>query len=105
MDDIANDVELSKATLYLYFKNKPSLFFAVVLKGMVILRDTFKNAVKNETTGLGKIISIIRAYFDYIQIHSDYYRLNLSARVPRFAKMVQINSCKSITLRDVWHHR
>lgn len=89
MDDIADDVELSKATLYLYFKNKPSLYFAVVIKGMVILRDTFKNAVKNETTGLGKIISIIRAYFDYTQIHSDYYRLNLSARDPRFAKMVQ----------------
>ena len=91
MDDIAGDLELSKTTLYLYFKNKLSLYFAVVIKGMVILRDTFKNAVKNETTGLGKIMSIILAYFDYIQIHSDYYRLNLSARAPRFMKMLQID--------------
>ncbi len=89
MDDIADDVELSKATLYLYFKNKASLYFAVVIKGIVILRDTFKNAVKNEATGLGKIISIIRAFFDYNQIHSDYYRLNRSVRDARFAKMLQ----------------
>jgi len=91
MDDIAGDLELSKTTLYLYFKNKSSLYFAVVIKGMVILRDTFINAVKNETMGLGKIISIIRAYFNYIQNYSDYYRLNASARAPRFIKMVQTN--------------
>lgn len=89
MDDIAGDLELSKTTLYLYFKNKASLYFAVVIKGQVILRDTFKNAVKNETTGLGKIMSIILAYFNYIQVHSDYYRLNLSTKAPRFVKMLQ----------------
>ena len=89
MNLIAKDVELSKATLYLYFKNKQSLYFAVVIKGMVILRDMFKKAVKIETTGLGKVLSIIQAYFDYMQVHSNYYRLNLSARAPRFTKMLQ----------------
>lgn len=91
MDDIAGDLELSKTTLYLYFKNKPSLYFAVVIEGVVILRDTFKNAEKSKTTGLEKLMSIIRAYFDYSQIHSDYYRLNLSTRAPRFMKMLQNN--------------
>ena len=51
--------------------------------------NAFKNAEKSETTGLGKLMSIIRAYFDYSQIHSDYYRLNLSVRVPRFMNMLQ----------------
>jgi TetR/AcrR family transcriptional regulator len=89
MDKIAEDLELSKTTLYLYFKNKPSLYFAVVTKGVVILRDTFKDAVKNETTGLGKIKSIILAFYNYIQLYPDYYRLNLSVRVPRFMNMLQ----------------
>ena len=100
MDDIAGDLELSKTTLYLYFKNKPSLYFAVVIKGMVILRDTFKNAVKRETTGLGRIISIIRAYFNFIQIHSNYYRLNVSARAPRFAKMFEINKEENVEIEN-----
>jgi AcrR family transcriptional regulator len=38
MDDIANEVELSKATLYLYFKDKESLYFGVVNRGIKILR-------------------------------------------------------------------
>ena len=89
MDDIAGDLELSKTALYYHFKNKASLYFAVVTKGVVILRDTFQKAVKNETTGLDKIISIVHAFSDYIQHYSDYYRLNLSVRVPRFMKMLQ----------------
>ncbi len=89
MDDIASDLELSKTALYYHFKNKASLYFAVVIKGEVILRDKFKNAVQKEATGLGKIISIIHNFSEYIQKYSDYYRLNLSVRVPRFMNMLQ----------------
>lgn len=34
MDEITNEVELNKATLYLYFKDKESLFFAVINRGI-----------------------------------------------------------------------
>ena len=37
MDEIANEAELSKATIYTYFKDKESLFFAVVNSGIKIL--------------------------------------------------------------------
>ncbi|MFW9969104.1 MAG: TetR/AcrR family transcriptional regulator [Candidatus Odinarchaeota archaeon] len=89
MDKIAEDLELSKTTLYLYFKNKASLYFAVVTKGVELLRESFKEAVKNEKTGLEKIKSIILAFYDYVQVYSDYYRLNLSVRTPRFMNMLQ----------------
>jgi TetR/AcrR family transcriptional regulator len=89
MDKIAEDLELSKTTLYLYFKNKPSLYFAVVTKGVVLLTDTFKEAVKKEKTGLEKIESIILAFHNYVQVYPDYYRLNLSVRIPRFMNMLQ----------------
>ncbi len=89
MDEIAGDLELSKTALYYHFKNKASLYFAVVIKGVVILRDTFKQAVKTETTGLGKIISIVHAFSDYIKHYTNYYRLNLSVRIPRFMEMLQ----------------
>lgn len=89
MQDIANNAELSKGTLYTYFGNKPSLFYAVVIKGMKLLKDTFKSAVEEESTGLGKLRSIIQAYYDYIQENSDYYRLNVSARSDRFTRMLE----------------
>ena len=89
MEDIARNAELSKGTLYTYFSNKPSLFYAVVIKGMKLLRDSFNSAVEKEPTGLGKLKAIIQAYFDYIRVNADYYRLNVSARSNRFTRMLE----------------
>lgn len=88
MEDIANDVELAKGTLYLYFKNKQSLFFTIVIKGMNLLLDALKKAKEEKETGMEKILNITSAFFHYIQEHGDYYRLNLTSRSPRFTKML-----------------
>lgn len=85
MDDIAQDLELSKPALYRYFKNKESLYLAVVLRGMVVLRDTFKAAVAKENTGIGKVSAYLDALcFEYVSKHSDYYKLLIVAREQRF---------------------
>jgi len=90
MDDIAHDLELSKPALYRYFKNKESLFYAVVLRGMVILRDTIKQAVNKEKTGRNKILGFIQSFcFDYVRKNADYYRLLNVAREQRFLDMFQ----------------
>ena len=47
MEEIASEVELSKAALYFYFKDKESLFFAVVNRGMKLLRAIIIEEVKN----------------------------------------------------------
>lgn len=88
MDEIAGDLELSKPALYRYFKNKESLYIAVVLRGMVILRDTLRDAVKKEKTGLDKVSGFLNALcFDYAHKHADYYRLITVAREQRFMDM------------------
>ena len=90
MDEIACDLELSKPTLYLYFRNKESLYLAVVLRGMLILRDTFKDAVTQEKTGIKKVATFIRALcLDYVRKHPDYYRLLVVAREQRFMTMLR----------------
>ncbi|MBD3214520.1 MAG: TetR family transcriptional regulator, partial [Candidatus Lokiarchaeota archaeon] len=82
MDAVAEDIELSKATLYLYYENKVSLYFAIVIEGMEILKKTLKNAAKKGSTGLDKILNIFHEYFDYIETYSKFYHLNLSSRAP-----------------------
>jgi TetR/AcrR family transcriptional regulator len=90
MDEIAHDLELSKPTLYLYFKNKESLYFAVILRSMVTLRDVFKDAVTKERTGIDKARGFIEAFFfDYVRKHPDYYRLIVVAREQRFMTMLR----------------
>lgn len=84
MNDIANEVELNKATLYLYFKNKDSLFFAVILRGLRIMRDMFRESVKEERTGLDRILAISMAFFKYCREHPDQYELMCYARSRRF---------------------
>ncbi|PKL67818.1 MAG: hypothetical protein CVV28_03575 [Methanobacteriales archaeon HGW-Methanobacteriales-1] len=44
MNDIAKKVELSKATLYLYFDNKESLFFVIVLQGIKIMNSAINKS-------------------------------------------------------------
>jgi TetR/AcrR family transcriptional regulator len=85
MDDIAKDLELSKPALYRYFRNKESLYIAVVFRGMVILCDTFKDAVDKENTGIGKVSRFLGSFcFDYVSNYPDYYRLLIVAREQRF---------------------
>jgi TetR/AcrR family transcriptional regulator len=85
MDEIAGDLELSKPALYRYFKNKESLYMAVVLRGMTLLRDKLSDAVNKEKTGLDKVSGYLNALcFDYVPKHADYYRVITVAREQRF---------------------
>lgn len=49
MDDIAREAEYSKATLYVYFKNKEEIVNAIVLKSMEQLRDNIHQAIEQAT--------------------------------------------------------
>jgi AcrR family transcriptional regulator len=73
MDDVAEAAELSKATLYLYFKNKEELYAAILARGSQILYDGFKDAVESHETGLEQTEAIGRAYVAFHEQHRDYY--------------------------------
>ena len=89
MDEIARELELSKPTIYLYFKNKESLFLAVTMRGMVILGDMFKAGVDSHKTGLGKAKGFIRSFFDYAKNYPDYYAVLVAARTRRFMSVIR----------------
>ena len=72
MNDIAKDVGMSKATLYLYFDNKDSLFFAVVLRGAEIMKSLIENEMENVEKGIDKIFAYRSAYFDFAVKYPDY---------------------------------
>jgi AcrR family transcriptional regulator len=73
MDDVADEAELSKGTLYLYFKNKEELYAAILVRGTEILHEMFSAAVDGHVTGLEQTAAIGRAYFDFHGKHRDYY--------------------------------
>ena len=67
MDDVAEEAELSKGTLYLYFKNKEDLYLAIHLRGNRILHSLFEKAVKNQKTGIEKTRAIGKAYIEFYE--------------------------------------
>lgn len=74
MNDIAKDVELNKATLYLYFDNKEELFFAAVFRGAKIMISIIDEEVEKEETGIGKLAAFRKAYDKFADEYPDYYK-------------------------------
>lgn len=75
LDEIAKEVGLGKSTLYLYFKNKESLYFAVVLRGIRTWAEMIKKEVKKGNTGLKKLILYENANREFSNEYPDYFRL------------------------------
>lgn len=75
MDEIAREVGLGKSTLYLYFKNKESLYFAIVLRGIRIWDKMIKDEVEKGITGLEKFIAYGNANREFSTKYPDYFRL------------------------------
>jgi AcrR family transcriptional regulator len=73
MDQVAEEAELSKGTLYLYFKNKEDLYLAINARGLKIMKEMFQQAVGSGATGLEKIEAIGRAYYRFFTEYPDYF--------------------------------
>lgn len=74
MDDVAAKCELSKGTIYLYFKSKEHLFFAIDQRGGRILKDRFAEAVRSEKSGRAKVRDIGRAYYQFCFDFPNYFK-------------------------------
>jgi len=73
MDQVAKEAELSKGTLYLYFKSKEELHFAINMRAADIMFESFSKAVEGGSNGLEKIANIGRAYIEVMRKHPDYF--------------------------------
>lgn len=73
MDDVAQTAELSKGTLYLYFRSKEELYFGIVLRAMKILHDEFHNTETGARNGLEKIRAHGIAYIKFYKEYPNYF--------------------------------
>jgi len=73
MDEIAGKAELSKGTLYLYFKNKNELYMAITERFMEILNNRFSKVFSGEHTGLELIRKIGEAYLDFVRSNPEFF--------------------------------
>lgn len=74
MDDVADAAELSKGTLYLYFKNKEELYFGLTHRALLSLTKRFKKVVDADGTGMEKMINIGNAFYAFSKEEPDFYK-------------------------------
>ncbi|MFC2136676.1 TetR/AcrR family transcriptional regulator [Bacteroidota bacterium] len=75
MDDVANEAELSKGTLYLYFKSKAELHFAICVRGLIILKEAFIKVVDPKKTAIDNLLEIGRAYVQFAKSFANYFKI------------------------------
>ena len=73
MDSVARRARLSRALVYVYFKDKRDLHFAIAGRAMQTLRDRFEDASARNRLGLDKVVSIGRAYMAFGQEFPHYF--------------------------------
>lgn len=74
MNDIAQEVELNRATIYIYFENKEALCIAVILRGVRLLNKMVRNNVKNKIY-TKKIIAWWNAHTMFFYLYPQYIQV------------------------------
>ncbi|MFZ5940624.1 MAG: TetR/AcrR family transcriptional regulator [Bacteroidota bacterium] len=77
MDDVAEMVELSKGTLYLYFRNKDHLLYGIAGKGVEILARYLKKAEDPALTGKEQLSDLGDEFVHFVEDYPRHFELIL----------------------------
>ena len=72
MEQVARKARVSRALVYVYFKDKPALHLGVCLRGLGVLRNAFQSAREKHRTGAEQIKAIGLAYMRFAENHPTY---------------------------------
>ena len=73
MDEIAVEAELSKGTLYLYFKSKEQLYMAIIVRAFNVQNKLFSEAFQTGNNGLEKVKAIGESYTRFYKEYPNYF--------------------------------
>lgn len=74
MEDIATQANITKVTLYSYFKSKENLYMAITYRAVKQLAEVCDQSIENnkEKKGLESVIGIMESFMDFCQQHYFY---------------------------------
>jgi AcrR family transcriptional regulator len=104
MDEVAAAAELSKGTLYLYYRSKEDLYLAVTLRGMEVMYGLFEKAVSTGENALKLLLNLEEAYNVFFLDYRQYYQMMYFFENPDYHKQISesmIEQC-SVVDRKIW---
>jgi AcrR family transcriptional regulator len=73
MDQVARRARLSRALLYVYFKDKADLMYALCERCLIALQQRFMQAYQSEQLGLDKVFAVGEAYVTFAEECPVYF--------------------------------
>lgn len=73
VDQVARSARLSRALVYVYFRDKEDLLFAIGERAMRLLRERFLAALATRQLGMDQIEAVGRAYIGYALEFPHYF--------------------------------
>ncbi len=77
MDEVASEAELSKGTIYLYYRSKEELILAADIRAIRKLYKLFCEAIAHGKTGMDKIKKMGEVYLEFATNYPQYFDLIL----------------------------
>ena len=74
MNEVSKEAELSKGTLYLYFKSKEEIYFEIKTRAINILMKMFKDSISANKNGFENCLGIGKTYLNFVKKHSNYFK-------------------------------
>jgi TetR/AcrR family transcriptional regulator len=87
MDDVAAAAELSKGTLYLYFKSKEDIQLAIAMRGSDILKEMMQKRLSDNKTGHENLLELAEISIDFSSRHKHYYEFFLFFQIAKFDQL------------------
>ncbi len=75
VDDIAEEVGLSKGTIYLYFENKEKLFYSIITDRATRLMNQLLDTVEQNISFIERLRGFVRTYLEFLNEHSAFFRI------------------------------
>ena len=92
MEQIANQVEISRGTLYLYFENKDDLIINIIIEAMNVFINLMKENIKPEDNTEKQLQSIGNSYLAFHDKYRSYFKLMNFMDNEKLHKEVNIQS-------------
>lgn len=73
MEDLAKELEMARATLYLSFKNKEDIYATIAIRASKIVSQMFRELNHKDRTGIQKVRQVALTYYEFYKTYTGYY--------------------------------
>ena len=81
MDRIAQEAELAKGTIYLYFKSREEMMMALISDEMERLLQALENVAASDTTPQQQLVDAVHAFHELSQSSHFFYRIMMQVNI------------------------